>query len=193
MYATLRGWDASTHHITRRCSANCITLFPTRLVKLHRLKTLQRLPIRIEEAWSFFSDPQNLRAITPPWLDFQVTSDMPERMHAGMIVSYTVRPMLKIPVRWVTEITHVNEPHFFVDEQRFGPYRLWHHQHHFRPIAGGVEMEDLVHYVLPFGPLGSLVHAVQVRKQLKEIFDYRYQVLEEHFGKWEVSPELTLA
>lgn len=162
-------------------------------MKLHRLKTLQRLPISLEEAWDFFSDPQNLRAITPPSLDFRITSPLPERMYPGMIVSYTVRPLLGIPVQWVTEITHVNEPHFFVDEQRFGPYRLWHHQHHFRPIEGGIEMEDLVHYVLPFGPLGSLAHEVQVRKQLKDIFDYRYRVLEDRFGVWKPTSDVMFA
>lgn len=168
-------------------------MLPPTPMKLYRLYRIQRLPISIDEAWDFFSRPENLRAITPPWLDFQITSAVPERMHAGTIISYTVRPLLRVPVQWITEITHVQEPTFFVDEQRFGPYKLWHHQHTFRAIDGGVEMEDLVHYMLPFGPLGRLAHGVQVRPLLEEIFDYRYDVLEQRFGVWEPSEALVPA
>lgn len=149
------------------------------------LERVQRLPISIEEAWDFFSSPLNLRDITPSYMRFQVLSD-PKwvgRMYPGQIITYTVRPVLGIPLFWMTEITHVREGEFFVDEQRVGPYALWHHQHHFKPIEGGVEMTDLVHYRLPLGPLGTLAHALFVRRQLEEIFDYRYQVLEKRFGR----------
>ena len=151
-------------------------------MKLYRLRYAQTLPISPEEAWDFFSDPHNLPVITPPWLGFEVTGEAPERMHAGMILTYRVSPALGIPVHWVTEITHVDEPTFFVDEQRFGPYKFWHHQHHLRPVEGGVESVDLVHYAMPFGPLGRAVNNLMVRKRLEEIFTFRRQVLRERFG-----------
>jgi ligand-binding SRPBCC domain-containing protein len=151
-------------------------------MKLYRLHRLQRLPIGLDEAWAFFSSPRNLAAITPPWLDFRVTNDPPEPVHAGTIITYTIRPALGLRVRWVTEITHVEPPHFFVDEQRFGPYRFWHHQHRLRVVEGGVEAEDLVHYALPLGPLGAFTHALTVRKRLDAIFAYRRQALAERFG-----------
>ena len=151
---------------------------------LYRLHRLQRLPISLDEAWLFFSSPANLTLITPPWLDFQMTNDMPEVVHTGTIITYTIRPMLGLKVKWTTEITHADAPHLFVDEQRFGPYKFWHHQHHFRPTDGGTEVEDLIHYALPFGPLGMLAHSLVVRKQLEDIFAFRQQALEERFGIW---------
>lgn len=160
---------------------------------VYTLERVQRLPISIEEAWDFFSSPLNLRDITPPYMRFQVLSD-PKwvgRMYPGQIITYTVRPVLGIPLFWMTEITHVREGEFFVDEQRVGPYALWHHQHHFKPIEHGVEMTDLVHYRLPLGPLGTLAHALFVRRQLEEIFDYRYQVLEKRFGRLGAAAETT--
>lgn len=135
------------------------------------------------EAWEFFSDPRNLSRITPPSLGMRVTSELPPKMHAGMIVTYTITPFLRIPVRWVTEITHVSEPSFFVDEQRFGPYRFWHHQHHFREADdGGTIVEDLVHYAVPFGLAGRAVGATVVRRQLESIFAFRTRFLEQTFG-----------
>jgi len=151
-------------------------------MKLHRLDALQKLPISIQEAWDFFSDPHNLARITPGWMGFEVTSPPQERMYAGMIITYRVRPLLNVPMRWVTEITHVDEPHRFVDEQRFGPYRFWHHQHHFREIAGGVEATDNVHYALP--PGGGAVRRALVAPRLREIFAHRREVLERTFGAW---------
>ena len=149
-------------------------------MKLHVLDRTQRVPIPLEEAWDFFSDARNLATITPPEMGFEVTSPLPERMYAGMIIIYRVRPLLGVPVTWVTEITHVEEQVRFVDEQRFGPYRFWHHQHHFAPVDGGVEMTDIVHYALP--PGGGLARNVLVAPRLREIFDYRRQVLERTFG-----------
>lgn len=152
---------------------------------VYTLERIQRLPISLEEAWSFFSSPLNLREITPPYMRFEVLTEgrWVERMYPGQVITYTVRPVLGIPLFWMTEITHVREGEFFVDEQRIGPYALWHHQHHFKPIEGGVEMTDLVHYRLPLGPLGALAHRLFVRRQLEHIFDYRYQVLERRFGR----------
>ncbi len=149
-------------------------------MKLHRMEATQRLPIGITEAWEFFSDPSNLARITPPDMGFEITSGPAAQMHAGMIVTYRVRPLAGIPVTWVTEITHVDRPRFFVDEQRFGPYRFWHHQHHFREVTGGVEVRDLVHYALP--PGGGLLRSVLVAPRLGSIFEHRRRVLEARFG-----------
>jgi ligand-binding SRPBCC domain-containing protein len=150
--------------------------------KLQTLHRQQFLPISLSQAWAFFSDPRNLSLITPASLDFVITSNVPAKIYAGLLISYQVRPLWGIPLRWVTEITHAQEPHLFVDEQRFGPYRLWHHRHWFREVHQGVEMEDLVTYVVPYGPLGNLLDPLVVRPQLEWIFDYRQQVLREHFG-----------
>lgn len=151
-------------------------------MKIHRLHFVQRLPIDLETCWCFFSDPANLSAITPPWLNFQVTSELPTRMHAGMIICYQIRPLLGLPISWVTEITHAREPDFFVDEQRFGPYRFWHHQHHFRALEEGVEMSDTVHYALPLGSLAAPVRRALVGPKLQEIFTYRREMLSRRFG-----------
>lgn len=156
--------------------------------RLYRLEYHQRLPLTLEEAWDFFSRPDNLARITPPDLGFEVTSSLPERMYAGMIVSYRVNPFGSLRVPWVTEITQAREPEFFVDEQRGGPYRLWHHQHLFRAVAGGVEMTDLVHYQLPFGFLGDLLAGRAVERRVAAIFAYRRQVLTELFGGEETAP-----
>lgn len=154
-------------------------------MSVYTLKRVQRLPISLEQAWEFFSSPQNLKEITPAHLGFVIHSD-PEfirKMYSGQVITYTVKPVLGIPLFWMTEITHVEEGKFFVDEQRVGPYALWHHQHHFKPIPGGVEMTDLVHYRLPLGFLGDIAHAIFVRRQLQHIFDYRWNKLEAVFGK----------
>lgn len=149
---------------------------------MHRYSETQRLPIGIEEAWDFFSDPGNLAVITPPEMGFAIAYELPERMHPGLIIQYRVRPVFNLPVTWVTEITHVVEGRLFVDEQRFGPYRFWHHQHHFREVEGGVEMLDIVHYDVGFGPLGDLVDALLVRDRVRAIFEFRRRVLEQRFG-----------
>jgi ligand-binding SRPBCC domain-containing protein len=147
------------------------------------LETSQIIRASIDDAWSFFSDPRNLARITPPALDFQVLTDLPARIHAGMMIEYRVRPLLGLPVRWLTEITHVEAGKFFVDEQRIGPYRIWHHEHHFRPCdKGSVEIRDRVTYVLPFGVLGDLVHPFLVRPQLAQIFAFREKAVRELFG-----------
>lgn len=150
---------------------------------MHTLKTIQRLPISLEEAWDFFSSPKNLKTITPPYMGFDITSGGEEKMYAGQIITYIVKPILGIPMEWVTEITHVQEPFYFVDEQRFGPYALWHHKHFFKEIPGGIEMQDVVHYKIPLGPIGKLMNHLYIKNKLKEIFDYRYQTLEKMFKR----------
>jgi len=151
-------------------------------LKLERLQYVLRLPVALSVAWDFFSDPRNLGRMTPPSLAIEITSEPPPRMVPGMIITYTIRPLLGIPVRWVTEITHVREPNLFVDEQRFGPYRFWHHQHHFREVDGGIEIADLVHYSLPFGVIGRVLGGSYVRRQLAGVFSFRRTFLEETFG-----------
>jgi ligand-binding SRPBCC domain-containing protein len=151
-------------------------------LRLTLLHYVMRLPIGLSVAWDFFSDPRNLGRLTPPSLGIEIISEPPPRMHPGMIITYAIRPLLGIPVRWVTEITHVREPNLLVDEQRFGPYRFWHHQHHFREVEGGIEMEDLVHYGLPFGVIGRVLGGRYVRQQLAGVFSFRKTFLEETFG-----------
>ncbi len=152
---------------------------------LHQLTRTQTLPLSMEEAWPFFADPRNLCRITPPDLDFRITCPDPEPMYAGQILTYRVAPIPRAPfsTQWVTEITHMRAPHFFVDEQRLGPYRFWRHQHRFTEVEGGVVMEDIVHYALPLGPLGDLANAVLIKRLLARIFDYRAQTLAAMFGK----------
>jgi ligand-binding SRPBCC domain-containing protein len=149
-------------------------------MKLHLLERSVRLPISIGAAWNFFSSPANLPRITPPWLGLRVTGPLPERMHPGLIITYAVRPFPGFAAGWVTEITHVVEPSLFVDEQRFGPYRFWHHQHHFREVAGGTEVRDVVHFALPRGT--ALAAGWLVRRRVEAIFSFRGAVLHDTFG-----------
>jgi ligand-binding SRPBCC domain-containing protein len=115
-------------------------------------------------------------------LGFEVLSGAERRMHPGQLITYRLRPLVGVSLGWVTEITQVEEPLFFVDEQRLGPYRFWHHQHRFTAVEGGLEMEDIVHYALPWGPLGRLAHWLDVRRRLQAIFDYRQQEVKRYFG-----------
>jgi ligand-binding SRPBCC domain-containing protein len=152
---------------------------------VYSLKTVQSIPVSPEQAWDFFSSPANLQSITPAKMGFQIISQHHgKKMYAGQIIEYKVKPVLGIPLYWMTEITHVQEQQHFIDEQRFGPYSLWHHQHHFKAVPGGVEMTDIVHYKLPLWILGDIANSLFVKKQLKDIFDYRFQKVEELFGKW---------
>ena len=152
------------------------------------IKTVQKIPVRPEAAWEFFSNPANLQTITPEGMGFRVISKHHgSKMYAGQLIEYKVKPVLGIPVYWMTEITQVQPQEYFIDEQRFGPYKLWHHQHHFRPVEGGVEMTDIVHYRLPLGFLGNWANSLFVRKKLKQIFEFRYKKVEELFGQWPVA------
>ncbi|WP_373500416.1 hypothetical protein [Desulfococcus sp.] len=148
---------------------------------IHTIERTQMLPISATAAWAFFSSPRNLPDITPPWLAFSLTSDPAETMYPGMILTYCLKPLKGVSMCWVSEITHVAEPRFFVDEQRIGPYRLWHHQHFFRETPEGVEMTDIVHYALKWGLFGDIAHRWIVRKKLDRIFDYRRDRLVEIF------------
>ena len=153
-------------------------------MKIYRLETVQNLPITKQKAWEFFSDPKNLKTITPDYMGFKILTGEADKMFAGQIIQYIVTPILKIPVKWVTEITHVKEGEYFVDEQRFGPYSLWHHKHFIKPIKNGVEMIDIVDYKIPFGFLGQLMHPILVKPKLNEIFEYRRTALINLFGNY---------
>ncbi len=150
---------------------------------IYTLNVTQQLPIGLSESWKFFSSPKNLEKITPDHMGFRITSGEPKKMYPGQIISYKVAPLPFIKASWVTEITHVEEGKFFVDEQRFGPYNLWHHEHHFEKTGNGTLMTDKVSYKIPFGFLGHIAQSVFVKKQLKGVFEHRVKILEEIFGK----------
>ncbi|GAB1450054.1 SRPBCC family protein [Draconibacterium sp.] len=152
----------------------------------YQLHKTQKVPATIEQVWDFISSPANLKKITPEYMGFNITSKLlSEKMYPGMIVSYKVSPVLGIKMTWVTEITQVKEKEYFVDEQRVGPYSMWHHEHKIEPIEGGVLMTDIVSYKPPFGFLGSIANSILIKKQLKEIFDFRTDAMEKMFGKME--------
>ena len=154
-------------------------------MKAYHLTFSQQLPVSLKEAWDFFSSPLNLAKITPAEMAFTVTSGLKEnqRMYPGMIITYKITPMLGIKLDWMTEITQVREEEYFIDEQRFGPYKFWHHQHHFSTIAGGVQMDDMLTYGLPFGIIGQATNALFVANKLQEIFSFRKQKVTEIFGE----------
>jgi len=153
-------------------------------VKTYHLKFEQKLPIPLAETWDFFTSPINLAKITPPQMGFKVTSDFtPDaKVYPGMIITYKVSPLLGIKLNWMTEITHVKEPDYFVDDQRSGPYKIWHHEHHFKEIKGGVLMTDILHYAIPFGPIGRLANKLLVRKEIDRIFSFREKAINDLFG-----------
>ena len=146
---------------------------------VYTLARAQTVQMPLERCWRFFSDPANLSKITPPRMRFRVHSELPDEIYPGLMIRYTVSPLLHVPLTWVTEITQVRRPEFFVDEQRFGPYRLWHHEHSFRALsADATEVRDLVHYVPPLGAIGAILNALVIRRQLEAIFAFRAQQLE---------------
>lgn len=149
---------------------------------MYQYTSRQELAITMEQAWTFLSDPKNLKRITPDYMGFDIISGAERKMFPGQIIQYRLTPILGIPFRWVTEITHVQEGEFFVDEQRFGPYTFWHHKHFIKKTENGVVMEDIVDYKLPLGPLGWLAHVLFVRGKVKQIFDYREKALNEIFN-----------
>lgn len=149
---------------------------------MYQLKKTQLIKTDLETCWKFFSSPTNLKLITPPYMGFDIKVSLPEKMYEGLMIAYTVRPLWGIPMTWITEIKTVKDNHFFVDEQRKGPYNIWHHEHHFKETAEGIEMTDIVTYVIPLGILGRLMHPIIVKPKLEEIFDYRYKRVEELFN-----------
>ncbi|MCL5244186.1 SRPBCC family protein [Cellulophaga sp. 20_2_10] len=151
-------------------------------MKIYTLHEKQKLPISLETAWEFLSKPENLKTITPDYMGFIILSGADRPMYQGQIIQYIVTPVLGIKTKWVTEITHMVRNEYFVDEQRFGPYALWHHKHFIKEIDGGVEMEDIIDYKVPFGILGQLMHPILVKPKLEEIFNHRKKKLNELFG-----------
>lgn len=150
----------------------------------YQLKYTQFIPAQTEDVWDFISSPRNLQRITPSYMGFDIlTNDLPEKMYEGMMIAYTVRPLFRLPMTWVTEITHIREGEYFVDEQRSGPYILWHHEHILEPSQGGTLMHDRVSYIPPLGMLGQWIHPWLIRPRLAEIFEFRRKALEDIFGK----------
>ena len=146
-----------------------------------RLEFHQFVPESIDKVWDYFSSPANLATITPPEMGFSITSPEQGMMYPGMFVTYKVSPLFRIKLNWVTEITQIREKEFFIDEQRSGPYRIWHHEHHFSEVEGGVQMRDILYFQLPFGLLGRFIEKVFVRKKVSDIFNYREKRIKELF------------
>ena len=139
----------------------------------------------MNDVWNFISSPKNLKEITPPQMGFDIINDIgDEKMYPGMIIFYKVSPLLRIKLKWMTEITHIKDGEYFVDEQRVGPYKMWHHHHKIEKIEGGVLMTDIVTYQPPFGFLGRMANSIIIRKKLNSIFEYRNVALENKFGKF---------
>lgn len=153
-------------------------------MEFYQYKRVQKINSTIDELWDFISSPDNLSKITPDSMEFKVTSDLPQKMYEGLIISYFVKPLFGIKTTWVTEITHINEKKYFVDEQRVGPYKMWHHIHMIEPIKKGVLMSDIVSYKLPFGLLGSIANKLIIESKLKVIFDHREKVMNKIFGEY---------
>jgi ligand-binding SRPBCC domain-containing protein len=152
---------------------------------LYTIRFVQSIPAASNLVWSFFADPRNLSFLTPPSMQFQTLSpDVSDSIYPGQLIEYRLRPLPWMHSNWLTEITQVSTGRYFEDQQRRGPYRLWHHQHHFKEIEGGVEMTDLVNYAIPYGPIGRTVNRYIVGPRLKELFRFRRQRIEEKFGRW---------
>jgi ligand-binding SRPBCC domain-containing protein len=153
-------------------------------MKVFKLKYSQKLPLSLNQAWDFLSSPNNLELITPKNMDFRITDWDQKKAYPGQIIQYTVKPMFGLKLNWVTEITQVRDKEFFIDEQRFGPYSFWHHKHFLKEVDGGVLMEDVIHYKIPFGPLGYILNFLFIKSKLNSIFKYREEELTKLFGKF---------
>ncbi|MDG1697857.1 MAG: SRPBCC family protein [Polaribacter sp.] len=153
-------------------------------MKIYTLHKTQKLPITQEKAWEFLSNPKNLKIITPDYMSFNIISTIDRPLYAGQIIQYIVTPILGIKTKWVSEITHIEDKKYFVDEQMYGPYSLWHHKHFIKEIEGGVEMEDIIDYKVPLGILGQIMHPILVKPKLEEIFSYRQKKLIDLFGEF---------
>ncbi|MES2574917.1 MAG: SRPBCC family protein [Bacteroidota bacterium] len=151
-------------------------------MKVYKKETVQHINASIEECWAFFSSPKNLQKITPNTMGFEITDFDGKNMYAGQIIQYFVSPLAGLKLRWTTEITIVKENNYFVDEQRFGPYALWHHKHFFEPTENGTKMTDIVHYALPLGFIGRIMNAIVVKNKLTAIFEYRFTKVNEIFN-----------
>jgi ligand-binding SRPBCC domain-containing protein len=150
----------------------------------YQIKEIQEVTATLQEVWDFISSPKNLKKVTPEYMGFEITSgEQINKMYPGMIITYKVSPLLGINMNWMTEITHVENLKFFIDEQRLGPYNMWHHEHHIEEKNGKVLMTDIVTYIPPFGFLGAIANSLFIKNQLKEIFDYRRKAVDEYFKK----------
>ena len=145
---------------------------------MRKLKQEQFLQITLEEAWHFFATPKNLNEVTPDDIVFEIISELPEIMYEGLLINYRLKPLFNIPINWCTEITHIKEKEYFIDEQRIGPYKMWHHEHHFKSVNGGVLITDILHYDIGKSVFGWIAGKLFVHKKVNSIFDYRYKILE---------------
>jgi ligand-binding SRPBCC domain-containing protein len=150
---------------------------------MQRFEYFQFVPASLDTVWGFFSSPANLSKITPSEMGFLITSPEQKDFYAGMFITYKVSPAQGIKLDWVTEITQISDRKFFIDEQRRGPYSIWHHEHHFKEVEGGVKMHDILYYALPYGFIGKLANLIFVRTKVKQIFDFRENQIEELFPK----------
>lgn len=151
-------------------------------MKVYQRHFTQVIPVSVDKVWRFFSRPENLNVLTPDDMNFEILSDVEGvPMYPGMMISYKVSPFKGISMNWLTEITQISEHNYFIDEQRSGPYRLWHHQHHFKEIEQGTEMKDILHYAIPYGPIGQLANAMIVAKRIDDIFGYRFEAVKRLF------------
>ena len=152
-------------------------------MKLTQLHFEQKINTDLINLWEFISSPKNLSKITPNYMDFNIKSKVPEQMYEGLIISYTVKPILGIKLNWVTEITHIKDKNYFVDEQRSGPYKMWHHEHILEETNDGIIMKDIISYIPPYGFIGLILNKLFIKKQVREIFQYRTKVLDDIFKK----------
>ncbi len=150
---------------------------------MYQIKRTQIIPLDLATFWDFFMKADTLLVITPKHMGMEMRTQVPESMYEGLMIEYRMRPLFGIPLNWIAEIKTVKEQALFIDEQRKGPFKIWHHEHHFRAVEGGVEMTDLLTYALPLGFLGRMSHGLLVKPRLEALFDHRYQVLEQIFGK----------
>lgn len=153
--------------------------------QIYQLTAVLNLPVTLEEAWDFLSNPANLKTITPDYMGFEIISDVENEMYAGQFISYKVSPLFGIKMNWLTEISHVEKNKYFVDEQRIGPYAMWHHKHFLKEIENGTEMKDVIHYKLPLSFISNNFHSFLVKPKLTEIFEYRTQALISKFGAYQ--------
>ena len=152
-------------------------------MKLTQLHFEQKINTDLNTLWEFISSPKNLSKITPKYMDFNIKSKIPNKMYEGLIISYTVKPILGIKLNWVTEITHIKDKNYFVDEQRSGPYKMWHHEHILEETNDGIIMKDIISYIPPYGVIGLILNKLFIKKQVREIFQYRTKVLDKIFKK----------
>jgi ligand-binding SRPBCC domain-containing protein len=152
---------------------------------MYILHKKQKVPITLDKAWEFLSNPKNLSILTPKEMNMTIVSGADRPMYSGQVIQYSVTPVAGIKTKWISEITHFVEGKYFVDLQLYGPYAFWHHQHFIHEIDGGIEMEDIIHYKVPFGILGRMVHPFLVKPKLEQIFEYRKERLTELFGAYQ--------